>query len=56
MDIPAEMVGRRPGDPVAVYADNTKARTALGWEPRFTLDDIIATAWRWQSQHPDGFA
>jgi UDP-glucose 4-epimerase len=56
VDIHAELVGRRAGDPVAVYADNTKARTTLGWNPRFGLDDIISSAWRWQSQHPDGYA
>jgi len=56
VDIRAELVARRAGDPVAVYADNTKARTTLGWNPRFGLDDIISSAWRWQSQHPDGYA
>jgi UDP-glucose 4-epimerase len=55
-DIPAELVGRRAGDPVAIYADNTKARTTLGWQPRFGLEEIIASSWRWQSQHPDGYA
>jgi UDP-glucose 4-epimerase len=55
VDIPAEMVARRAGDPVAVYADNAKARVALGWEPRFGLEEIVATSWKWQSTHPDGF-
>jgi UDP-glucose 4-epimerase len=54
--IPAEMVGRRAGDPKAVFADNTKARTVLGWQPRFGLEEIVASAWKWQSTHPDGFA
>jgi UDP-glucose 4-epimerase len=55
-DIPTDYVGRRAGDPVAVWADNTKARTHLGWTPRYGLPEIIATAWKWQSTHPDGFA
>jgi UDP-glucose 4-epimerase len=55
-DIPAEYVARRTGDPVAVWADNGKARQHLGWTPRYGLDEIIATAWKWQSTHPDGFA
>jgi UDP-glucose 4-epimerase len=54
-DIPTEWVGRRAGDPVQVYADNTKARTVLGWNPRFGLEEIVASAWKWQSTHPDGY-
>jgi UDP-glucose 4-epimerase len=56
VDIPIEYVGRRPGDPVSVWADNTKARALLGWQPRYGLEDIIASAWRWHSRHPDGYA
>jgi UDP-glucose 4-epimerase len=55
VDIPAEYSGRRPGDPIAVYADNTKARTELGWTPRYGLREIIEHAWRWHSGHPDGY-
>jgi UDP-glucose 4-epimerase len=55
VDIPAVQAGRRPGDPVSVYADSTKAQTVLGWRPRYGLDEIIASAWQWQSQHPDGY-
>jgi UDP-glucose 4-epimerase len=55
VNIPAEHVARRPGDPVAVFADNTKARTLLGWEPKHGLEDIIASAWRWHSGNPDGY-
>jgi UDP-glucose 4-epimerase len=49
------LVGRRPGDPVSLYADNSRARTLLGWEPRYGLDEIVASAWRWHSTHPDGY-
>jgi UDP-glucose 4-epimerase len=54
-DIPTEFVARRAGDPVSVWADNTKARQALGWTPRHGLEEIVASAWKWQSTHPDGF-
>jgi len=56
IDIPVEYAARRPGDPVAIYADNTKARELLGWEPRYGLEEIIQSAWRWHSTHPDGYA
>ena len=55
INIPAEHVERRPGDPVAVFADNTKAKTLLGWQPRYGLEDIISSAWKWSSSHPDGY-
>ena len=54
-EIRAEQVGRRPGDPAAVYADHGKARELLGWTPRYGLQEIVETAWRWHEGHPDGF-
>jgi UDP-glucose 4-epimerase len=54
--IPAEQVGRRPGDPAAVYADHSKASELLDWRPRYGLQEIIETAWRWHDRHPEGFA
>ena len=53
--VPAVEAARRPGDPVAVWADNTRARRVLGWTPAHGLTDIIDTAWRWHSTHPDGY-
>jgi UDP-glucose 4-epimerase len=47
--VPHARVGRRPGDPVALYADNTRVREMLGWEPTKGLEEIIASAWRWHS-------
>ena len=55
VDIATEFVARRPGDPAAVYADNRKAREVLGWSPRYGLEEIIQTAWRWHHRHPNGF-
>jgi UDP-glucose 4-epimerase len=39
---------RRPGDVVAVYANNDKARNLLGWAPKYGLDDMMRTAWAWE--------
>lgn len=41
---------RRPGDVVAIYANNDLARNKLGWNPKFSLDDMLATAWRWEQK------
>jgi UDP-glucose 4-epimerase len=48
---------RRPGDPPMLVCDSTKARTELGWQPKWTdLEKIVASAWKWHSKHPDGYA
>jgi UDP-glucose 4-epimerase len=39
---------RRSGDVVSVYANNDLAREKLGWEPRYSLEDIMASAWKWE--------
>ncbi|MEQ8907567.1 MAG: UDP-glucose 4-epimerase GalE [Vicingaceae bacterium] len=39
---------RRAGDVSAIYADNKKAREKLNWEPQYQLEDIVASAWKWQ--------
>jgi UDP-glucose 4-epimerase len=47
---------RRWGDPDAIYADNTKAKKLLDWEPQYTtIPSIIETAWKWQEKHPKGY-
>jgi UDP-glucose 4-epimerase len=53
--VPREVVARRPGDPMATYADPTKIVAALGWRSTRTLDDIIRTAWTWHSTHLHGY-
>lgn len=41
-------VGRRAGDIVEAFADNTKAEKELGWKPKTTLEESMRTAWEWQ--------
>jgi UDP-glucose 4-epimerase len=41
---------RRPGDVVAIYANNDLARRQLGWVPRFSLEEMMATAWKWEQK------
>jgi len=41
---------RRPGDVISIYANNDLARKALGWELKYTLDDMVATAWKWEQR------
>lgn len=47
---------RRPGDPPTLYADAGKVEKELGWKPNYTdLDKIVATAWNWFVNHPQGY-
>jgi len=39
---------RRPGDVIAIYADDKLAREKLNWEPTFSIEDIMDTAWTWE--------
>ena len=39
---------RRQGDVIAIFANNEKARTLLGWIPEYTLEEMMLTAWNWQ--------
>jgi len=41
---------RRSGDVVAIYANNDKAKTFLGWEAKLDLDEMMRTAWQWELQ------
>lgn len=44
------IVERRKGDVTAAYADTRKANLELGWKSRFTLDDAMRDAWRWEKK------
>ena len=39
---------RRSGDVVAIYANNDKAKNLLGWNPKYNLQGMMATAWKWE--------
>lgn len=43
-----ELGAERPGDVIAIYANNTKARKELGWEPKSGIEDMMRTAWQWE--------
>jgi UDP-glucose 4-epimerase len=45
-----KIVGRREGDVTAAYAETTKANTILGWKTKSSLDDAMASAWRWEQK------
>lgn len=45
-----QIVDRRPGDIVAVYADTTLANNELGWKAESTIEETLASAWKWEKK------
>jgi UDP-glucose 4-epimerase len=52
LKLPYKIGGRRAGDVIAVYADNSKAKNDLNWLPKFNIDDMLS-AWKWQQNLGD---
>ncbi len=46
-DFKVDYVPRRPGDPMAIWADSSKAERELGWKAQYDLDTIVQTAYDW---------
>ena len=47
---------RRAGDPAKLIASSNKIKDELGWTPQYgDLKTIIATAWNWHQNNPQGF-
>ena len=56
VDFTVQFGPRREGDPDAIYADNSKIKSVLGWKPKYSdLQTVIETAWNWHKTHPNGF-
>lgn len=53
--VPYRIAPRRAGDIAACYADPGLAEKALGWRAELSLEAMVADAWRWQSQNPNGY-
>jgi UDP-glucose 4-epimerase len=48
-----EIGPRRPGDIIAIYANNDKAKNVLGWNPKYSIDEMMGTAWKWEQRLKD---
>jgi UDP-glucose 4-epimerase len=49
-DTITEYKARRLGDPAILVADISKAKSILGWEPKYNISDIIQHAWNWEQK------
>lgn len=54
-EIPYTMGPRRPGDLASVVADPTRVQQDFGWKATRSLEEIHASAWKWQSENPYGY-
>ncbi|RFM29911.1 UDP-glucose 4-epimerase GalE [Deminuibacter soli] len=41
---------RRPGDVVAIYANNSYAVQTLNWELKYDINEMMRTAWAWEQK------
>lgn len=53
--LPATVEARRPGDPARLVASADRAFRELGWKAKRGIEEIVASAWKWHSTHPNGF-
>lgn len=55
-DLEIRVLPRREGDANEIYADNTKAKQVLKWNPTNSdLETIVKSAYLWHSTHPQGY-
>jgi UDP-glucose 4-epimerase len=48
--LPYKIVGRREGDITSAYANTDKANDVLGWKAQSTLEEAMASAWKWEQK------
>ena len=54
-DVPYVIGPRRAGDVDVCYADCSKALSVLGFKAKYSLSQMCADSWRWQSMNPNGY-
>ena len=45
-----QIVGRREGDITSAYANTDKANNVLGWKAQSSLEESLASAWKWEQK------
>jgi UDP-glucose 4-epimerase len=48
--LPYKIVDRREGDITSAYANTDKANNILGWTAKSTLEEAMASAWKWEQK------
>ncbi|MCQ2134007.1 MAG: UDP-glucose 4-epimerase GalE [Bacteroidales bacterium] len=55
LKVPYSIKPRRPGDIATCYCDPAKAKSELGWEAKFGIEEMCRDSWRFQSNNPKGY-
>jgi UDP-glucose 4-epimerase len=48
--LPYKVVARREGDITSAYANTDNANKILGWKAQSTLEEAMASAWKWEQK------
>jgi UDP-glucose 4-epimerase len=51
IEVPYEIVERRPGDIAACFADATKAEKELGWKAELGIEEMVRDAWKFEQNN-----
>lgn len=51
IDVPYEIVGRRPGDIATCFADASKAEKELGWKAELGIEEMVRDAWKFEKNN-----
>lgn len=49
-NIKVEIDSRREGDPAILVADSSKIKNQLTWQPKYGLEKIVESAWKWHQK------
>jgi UDP-glucose 4-epimerase len=53
--VPYQIVDRRPGDTIAVWAATEYAEKELGWKAKLGLTEMCRDQWAWAKKYPKGY-
>ncbi len=51
VDVPYEIVGRRPGDIATCFSDASKAENELGWKAELGIEEMVRDAWKFEQNN-----
>ena len=51
IDVPYEIVGRRPGDIATCFADANKAERELNWKAELGIEEMVRDAWKFEENN-----
>ncbi len=46
-----ELAPRRFGDVEAIFANNDKAFKEINWNPKYSAEEMLLSAWNWEKKH-----